>query len=94
VTSTTSLFSYAIGTSTLDFTDRTWPPKPGLPCNPAKPTRPPVKPMKTEVAQRVCSSIKDQVAYQNCVFDAIVTGDPGTGNAYLQTLKLREAAAP
>jgi hypothetical protein len=48
--------------------------------------------MRPKRAKRICAKIQDEAAFEACVFDAIVTGDKGTGKAYLKTLKLREAA--
>ncbi|HVS80397.1 MAG TPA: hypothetical protein VHE60_01525 [Pyrinomonadaceae bacterium] len=92
VTKTTSLFDYAPGTSTDDFTNREYPPIPGESCRLAGAARPPVEPMKPELARRLCSAIKDKVVFENCVFDATVTGDAGVVKAYLRSLKLRENA--
>lgn len=92
VTKTTTLFDYAPGTSTADFTNRDWPPKPGEPCKLAGATRPPVEPMKVEVARRLCRDIKDKIVFENCVFDVTAMGDEGRAKAYLRTLKLRENA--
>ncbi|MEN3334141.1 MAG: hypothetical protein V7641_3506 [Blastocatellia bacterium] len=93
VTKTTSLFDYAPGTSTDDFTNREWPPKPGESCRVAGATRPLAEPMKPELARRLCRTIKDKVIFENCVFDATVTGDKGVVDAYLRSLKLKRAPA-
>jgi hypothetical protein len=90
VTKTTSLFDYEPGTSTADFTNRDWPPKPGEICK--LPGTPPVEGMKVEVARRLCRLIKDKAVFENCVFDLTATGDPGIPKAYLRSLKLRENA--
>jgi hypothetical protein len=92
VTNTNSLFDYASGTSTVDFTNRNWPPKPGDPCTLTGSPRPPVKPMKPELARELCSQIKDKRIFENCVFDLTVTGERGFVDAYLRSLKLREVA--
>jgi hypothetical protein len=91
VTIATSLFDYAPGTSTDDFTDRDWPPKPGQPCKAVGATRPPVEPMNPEVARKLCSEIKDKAVFENCVFDLTATGDAGWVKAYLRSLQLRSA---
>lgn len=92
VTDATSLFSYVAGTSTASFTNREWPPEPGKVCRVPNDTREPPKPMKPEVAKRLCSKIKDKAAFESCVFDLTATGDAGMLQAYLQTLKLRQDA--
>jgi hypothetical protein len=91
VTKATSLFDYAPGTSTDDFTDRDWPPKPGEPCKAVGATRPPVEPMNPEHARKLCSEIKDKAAFENCVFDLTATGDAGMVKAYQRSLQLRSA---
>ncbi len=93
VTKSTSLFDYAPGTSTDDFTDRNWPPESGQPCKAAHATRRPPQPMNPELARRLCRVIKDKAVFANCVFDLTATGDAGQLKAYLRTLKLRENAA-
>ncbi|QNQ10699.1 hypothetical protein [Sphingomonas alpina] len=97
VTAASSLFDYAAGTSTLSFTDRGWPPKPGTACVSAKPmpgipNKRPVEGMKPEVAQRLCKVIEDKTAYANCVFDLTVTGNAGMLDGYKRTLALRKLA--
>lgn len=88
VTNVSSLFDYAPGTSTADFTFRDWPPEPGKPC--VIPSQKPVEPMPRDRAVQLCSVIKDKDIFENCVFDAIAMGDPGVVKAYLQTLQVRE----
>lgn len=95
VTNASSLFDYAPGTSTADFTFRDWPPEPGKPC--VIPSQTPVAPMPRERAVQLCSVIKDKDVFENCVFDAVAMGDPGVVKAYVRTLQLRgdaNAAAP
>jgi hypothetical protein len=89
VTNATSLFDYAPGFSTANFTNLEWPPRPGAACRVSGSTRPPVEPMKPDLAKNLCRDIKDKIAFENCVFDLIVTGDVGRANAYLRSLKLR-----
>jgi len=96
VTNATSLFDYAAGTSTANFTERTWPPPPGASCTtirtnpwPGGKPRQPVRPMNPEEAQRLCRQIQDPAAFENCVFDMTATGNPAVADAYLLTLKLR-----
>jgi hypothetical protein len=101
VTPATSLFDYEPGTSTANFTDYSWPPKPGDPCkatvgpwgNPGPIPRAP-EPMRREEAQRLCSKLEDKAANGQCVFDLTVTGDPGMAAAYQRSLMLRAKAGP
>jgi hypothetical protein len=92
VTTKSSLFDYPPGTSTVDFTDRNWPPESGKPCNAVTPPLPPVKPMPVERAQTLCKVIKDKTARDNCVFDVATTGDPAWVKSYQNTLSLRQKA--
>lgn len=97
VTSATSLFDYAVGTSTASFTNRNWPPPPGSACTsivppfpwPGVETRTPVRPLPREEAERACSPIADTVVRENCVFDVMVTGNAAMANGYTTTLFLR-----
>jgi hypothetical protein len=90
VTNMASLFDYASGTSTTDFTFRDWPPEPGKPC--VIPSQKPVEPMPRDRALQLCSVIKDKEVFDNCVFDAVALGDSGVVKAYVRTLQLREGA--
>ncbi len=97
VTSTTSLFDYATGTSTASFTNVNWPPPPGSVCTsitggfpwPGVETRTPVKPLDRQVAESLCSPITDPTVRANCVFDVTVTGNAAMANGYVTTLFLR-----
>jgi len=92
VTGATSLFDYASGQSTEDFTDRNWPSK-QLDCRSSKLSGPVVRePIAADVAKRLCVRIKDRAAREQCTFDVQVMGDTGVLKAYLRTLKLRAAA--
>lgn len=66
VTDQTSLFDYAPGQSTKNFT---FPPFP-------KDKIPPVKPENEALAKRVCSGITNANLLKDCLFDVAVTGDP------------------
>ena len=92
MTNTSSLFDYASGTSTTDFTNRNWPPRPGAPCTLSGSTRPPVNGMKVETARESCSVFKDKKIFENCVLDLTATGEAGFVKSYLRSLKLRENA--
>jgi hypothetical protein len=96
VTGTTSLFDYAPGTSTANFTDRGWPPRAGSSCVTARVdpwgtgrARPPVRPMEPDLARRLCRPVQDPTRFANCVFDATVTGNAGIAEGYVRSLKLR-----
>jgi hypothetical protein len=84
VTSSTSLFDYATGTSTADFTDRNWPTPPGKPCRSSlPPVRPPLTRMQPDLAQEVCRVVQDDTKRAHCVFDVTVTGDREFVRGYL-----------
>lgn len=79
VTSTTSLFDYAPGTSTETFTMRNWPLE-HPPC--VIPGTTPVEPVSELVAQQACQSVTGENANKNCVFDVRVTGNTGFATTY------------
>jgi von Willebrand factor type D domain len=87
VTTATSLFDYAPGTSTATFTDRSWPPN-SPPCIAPGSTAPPARPIPLEKAKGVCRKIKDETMRAQCIFDVSVTGEPGFAQAYLKTQAL------
>jgi len=85
VTSATSLFDYAAGTSTANFTDRNWPTPPGQPCRtPLPPVRPPLEVMQPRLAQEVCRPVVNEQKRANCVFDVTVLGDAIFAQGYLE----------
>ncbi len=97
VTGTNSLFDYAPGTSTVTFTDRDWPSPPGGMCSsttaappiPA-PGGPRIQPIDKDRATSVCRKLRaDPVAFEQCVFDVSVMGDPEVVKAYQRTLSKR-----
>jgi len=92
VTPATSLFDYALGTSTATFTDRGWPPKVGSACTSAGIPGPgPVRrAIDGPTAEQICRKvIADKDAYAACIFDAMVMADTGVGDAYSRTLGAR-----
>lgn len=99
VKSTTSLFDYVSGTSTASFTNTNWPPPPGSACTtitggfpwPGVRYREPVRPLDPETARRLCSSIQDPVAFEECYFDVTVMGNGAMAYDYLLTLQLRSS---
>jgi Subtilase family/Peptidase inhibitor I9 len=79
VTSASSLFDYAPGQSTNTFTLAYWPPE-SPPC--VAPGSPRVEPLPTEIAEKVCAGIRDDMQKANCIFDVSVTGERGFASAY------------
>lgn len=87
MTDATSLFDYAPGTSTDDFTLKSWPGE-SPPCR--LPEVEPAKPVDVEVAQEACEGIRDQQTRADCVFDVRVTGEIGFAETYLATQRVDE----
>jgi lysyl endopeptidase len=88
VTNESSLFKYPDGTSTENFTLRSWPPPLNSPCTIPQgqvhgaPTHVPVKPVKPQTVMKACLGITDKHARQNCIFDVQVTGNLGFAKTY------------
>jgi hypothetical protein len=80
VTTASSLFDYASGTSTHTFTYPTWPPD-KAPC-----TVPEQKPIEVlfdqKKAEVYCEKVRDENRRANCVFDVMVTHDEGFAKTY------------
>lgn len=89
VTDSTSLFDYAPGTSTSDFTLLSWPSE-NPPC--VVPQMPQVSPLDLATAQMVCAPITDPNSRANCVFDVMVTGEVGFAETYILTQKIEDGA--
>jgi hypothetical protein len=89
VTNATSLFDYAPGMGTADFTNRAWPAENATSC--VIPNRPPVKPIDQEVAERLCWDLVNKNDRADCVFDVVLTGEENFAKTYLlsQTLVQR-----
>lgn len=81
VTDTSSLFDYAPGTSTANFTNPSWPPA-APPC--IAPDRPAfqAEPMPPRKAREICRKVQDKEMRAQCIFDLRVTGDPGFAETY------------
>jgi hypothetical protein len=86
VTKTTSLFDYAPGTSTATFTIDSWPMQ-NQQC--VLPEKPPVKPLDRETAFKLCRPVVGKGRQEDCIFDVIVTGEPGFAKLYLNTERLQ-----
>lgn len=90
VTDRTSLFDYAPGMSTEDFTNRDWPPEEPEPC--VAPDSPKVTPVDWEVAVEACREVTEEDHNADCAFDVAATGERGFVEAYLLSQKIdREA---
>ena len=79
-----SLFDYAPGQSTHDFTNKEWP----LGHEPDKcilpDTKDPLEPIEFEKAKEICGDLKNKVDLFNCAQDVAVTGDPIFAKLYLE----------
>jgi hypothetical protein len=90
VTNATSLFDYAPGMGTQDFTNKAWPVENATSCS--IPNRPPVKPIEKETAERLCVEVANKAARANCVFDVMLTGEPNFAKTYVQSQLLEQRA--
>ncbi len=86
----TSLFDYAPGMSTADFTNRDWPAEDATSCNITD--HPPVEPIEEDVAEDLCRDIVDKAQRANCAFDVALTGEPNFANTYLYSQMLEQRA--
>lgn len=90
VTTVSSLFDYAPGTSTKTFTYAGWPPT-AAPCTVPKQT--PLQTLLPESqAQEACKRVRDPGRRARCVFDVRVTSDPGFAKTYELTETLLAGA--
>lgn len=80
-----SLFDYAPGTSTSDFTNKDWP-REQPPC--AVRDEKPLAPGSEALAQEACRRVSDQSARADCIFDVRATGDPIFAHTYIVTQRL------
>jgi hypothetical protein len=89
VTSASTLFDYAPGTSTATFTFPSWPLEHG-PCMLPDSDTAPVEPLDPATAQKVCSVILDPTRRISCISDVMVTGEVGfaTSHKVSETLDL------
>ncbi|MEY4590589.1 MAG: hypothetical protein RL497_2665 [Pseudomonadota bacterium] len=86
VTDSSSLFYYAPGTSTFDFTDPDWPSAPGKSCDSTrlKGDLPKVEKPNVELARKVCSNIKNETIRENCYIDVSVMGETQAAEVHLK----------
>jgi hypothetical protein len=78
VTDAKSLFDYGAGTSTSTFTNRSWPPE-RPPCE--VPGTTPAEPITENLARAACQAVRS-AENANCVYDVMVTGNPGFAPTY------------
>lgn len=99
VTDATTLFDYALDTSTATFAVDSWPAENPESCiAPRQPGGPiekaPLKRLALEVAQQHCAGIVGDNAKANCVQDVMVTGEPGFAQGYLRAEEIERNALP
>ncbi len=83
VTTVSSLFDYAPGTSTRTFTYPGWPPL-TAPC--VVPEQKPIEVLYDQAkAEDACRPVRDRNRKDNCVFDVMVTNDPEVSKTYQAT---------
>jgi len=80
VTGASSLFDYAPGTTTADFTLAGWPRENPTSC--AIPGRVLAQPVEVAVAEKACSTIVGANTHPDCVFDVTATGFTGFAKTY------------
>jgi Bacterial Ig-like domain (group 3) len=85
VTTASSLFDYAPGQSTANFTLTGWP-KYTPPCD--VPKQKPAEPAAKDVAEEACRRIVDRNRREHCVFDVVMTGETRFAETYLRTERL------
>jgi hypothetical protein len=98
----TSLFDYAPGGSTKEFTVKSWPNGESPPtCRVPKYwpaagllTKEPQKPLPKEIAAQHCAAVVDKRSRSNCVADVMATGEPGLAATYLAAQKVRANTPP
>jgi hypothetical protein len=93
VTNSNSLFDYAPGISTANFTVSSWPmgESPSvceIPPNEGVSTLPPVKGMALAQAKQHCQNIQGVEDKKHCTQDVMVTGESGFAETYLASEKL------
>jgi hypothetical protein len=80
-----SLFDYAPGTSTANFTDKDWPSEKS-PC--VYRDEKPLEPGSEALAQAACRRVADPNTRADCVFDVRATGDIIFAKTYLTTQRI------
>jgi hypothetical protein len=90
ITNATSLFDYAPGMGTEDFTNKAWPAEDATSCNIAD--SPPVEAIEKAAAERLCAEVANKDDRANCAFDVALTGERNFAKTYLQSQTLVEKA--
>jgi hypothetical protein len=82
VDKTTTLFDYAPGMGTEDFTNRNWPVENATNCS--IPNRPAVESIARDMAEQLCVDVANKEDRANCAFDVALTGEANFAKTYLQ----------
>ena len=100
VSDSRSLFDYAPGTSTANFTFPTWPNGESpqscyLPVVEGEnPQAPVITPLPIAQAETYCADVKDPVQKNNCIGDVSITGQAGFAKVYLASQKIESNRLP
>lgn len=87
-----SLFDYAPGTSTADFTLDEWPRKNPANCLLEDENEPVAEPVDESVAEEHCRDVEDENNRANCIFDVRETGHTGFADAYVRAEQVTPGA--
>jgi len=88
VTGANTLFDYAPGTSTANFTNSKWPVENAKTCT--IPNQPVVKPASAQVAEEACKAVSSATLHASCLFDVQATGDTAFADTYKTTENIHE----
>ena len=90
VTNATSLFDYAPGMGTADFTNKAWPAENATSCT--IPNHEAIHAIEFEVADKLCGDVLNKADRENCAFDVALTGEPNFAKTYVQGQTLVQRA--
>jgi hypothetical protein len=91
VTKSDSLFDYAPGTSTANFTNTAWPVENAKTCTIPNVKTPPH--ISAEAAEEACKSIITTALHSSCVFDVQMTGITRLADTYVATERIHNILA-
>lgn len=102
VSDSRSLFDYAPGTSTANFSFPSWPNGESpqscyLPVEIEGPSRPQpaaITPIAIAQAEALCEAVRDPVQKNNCIGDVSITGEAGFAQVYLGSQKIESNRLP
>lgn len=90
VNKSTTLFDYAPGMGTENFTNKAWPAENAVSCS--IPGRPPAPRIERTTAEKLCRGIANKNDRENCVFDVALTGEPNFAKTYRQSQLVERGA--